>query len=276
MAQIEDFPVEPAGPRLRAGITRLSMITGTLAGALVGAACSSAAVSPLGAATGTTSQSGSSGTVAMSDVEILNFALNLEYLEAEFYSVSTTGKTLEQNGCQVSGTGTAGGTTGGAQVTFTDSTTQAIAREIYADEVEHVNLLRSVLGSQAIAKPAINLNGLGAETGSMSQFLMLSRAFEDTGVSAYGGAAPDIVSKTVLQTAAQILAVEAYHASAVRLLIAQMHIPTTAIDSMDVLPPPSGTQYFTDHNGLAVVRTPQQVAAIVKPFFPNGINGPLP
>lgn len=255
-----------APPSIRRGITRLSMLSTSLAGALAGVACSSGIASMPAAA-----------QTSMSDVDILNFALNLEYLEAEFYSVATTGQTIEQRGADISGTGNAGATTGGAMVTFTDATTAAIAKEIAGDELKHVAFLRSVLGSKAIAKPAINLNGLGTETGTQTMFLQLARAFEDTGVSAYGGAAYSIQSKTVVQAAAQILAVEAYHAGSIRTLVAQQNISTSATDSSDVLPPPSGTQYFTTiANGLAVIRTPQQVAAIVTPLFPNGINGPLP
>jgi hypothetical protein len=56
-------------------------------------------------------------------------------------------------------------------------------------------------------------------------------------------------------------------------MIAQMGIPTTKTDSEDVLPPPSGTDYFCDHKALAVSRTAKQVIAIVAPFFPDGLNG---
>ena len=107
----------------------------------------------------------------------------------------------------------------------------------------------------------------------MNVWLQLARAFEDTGVSAYGGAAPLVSSKEILATAAAILEMETYHASAIRLLVAQMGIPTTATDSMDVVPPPSGTDYFCDHNALAIQRTTAQVIAIVTPFFPQGLNG---
>ena len=111
-------------------------------------------------------------------------------------------------------------------------------------------------------------------TEKMTQFLVLARAFEDTGVSAYGGAAPLIQSKTVLGYAARILAVEAYHAGNIRLMTAQFGLQTKALDGQDVLPPPSGKKYFTDDNkGLAIVRTPEEVLAIVRPFFPNGLNG---
>lgn len=165
-----------------------------------------------------------------------------------------------------------------AMAASTPSTlTRAVALELAYDEQAHVKLLRSVLGSAAVAKPAINLNALGIGFASDSQFLVLARAFEDTGVSAYGGAAPLISSKQYLATAAQILATEALHSGNIREQIAIRGISVPALDGLDVLPPPAGSQFFTvDSNALAIVRTPQQVAAIVKPFFPNGINGNFP
>ncbi|MDQ2818337.1 MAG: hypothetical protein M3T49_09060, partial [Candidatus Eremiobacteraeota bacterium] len=60
----------------------------------------------------------------------------------------------------------------------------------------------------------------------------------------------------------------------IRLMVAQEGLATMKVDSQDVLPPPSGNHYFTtDDKGLAITRTVQQVIAIVKPFFPDGING---
>jgi hypothetical protein len=252
-------------PAAKSGISRLAMVSAMLGSAILGSACNSAVNTVPVAAQ------------SVSDVDILNFALNLEYLEAEFYSVAVTGATIEANGAAITGTGTSGGTTGGNQVAFTDSTTKAIAAEIQVDELTHVKFLRSVLGSQAIAKPAINLAGLGIGFASMAQFLVLSRAFEDTGVTAYAGAAPLISSKAYLAAAAEILAVEAYHAGSIRTLIAQQNISTNPpgpLDSQDVLPPPTGSQYFpTDVNSLAMSRTTTAVIAIAKPFFPNGLNG---
>jgi Ferritin-like domain len=210
------------------------------------------------------------------EAEVLNFALNLEYLEAEFYSVAVTGNTLSS-----SVTGGTSMATGGAKVTFTDPRVADIAAEILNDEMVHVQFLRSALGAVAVAEPAINLNALGIGFASQAQFLTLSRAFEDTGVSAYAGAAT-LLSGNNLQAAAQILATEAYHAGNIRLNVVQNAITVPATDRQDV--PPDETHFFTaDANGLAIKRTTSQVLAIVYAnpapgtasggFYPNGMNG---
>lgn len=210
-----------------------------------------------------------------SDFDILNFALNLEYLEGEFYNYSVYGRSIAQMGVPISGRGESGPTTGGVQTKFRNRITYGTAVELATDERDHVLFLRSVLGGDAVAKPAINLAALGM-TEEMSKFLVLARAFEDTGVSAYGGAAPLIDSKDVLGYAARILATEAYHAGNIRLMIAQYNLETKPLDSQDILPPPSGRQYFTTNNqALAIVRTPAEVLAIVRPFFPHGLNGKI-
>lgn len=227
-----------------------------------------------------------------SDVDILNFALNLEYLEAEFYTMAVYGKTLEQIGVGINGTGKAGPTTGGNSVTFEKYGTQKefsgrlylIAQQIQKDEMEHVTFLRSALGGSAVAKPAINLAALGQGFQDFTQFLQLARAFEDTGSSAYGGAAPLLSSKAYLAAAARIALTEAYHASNIRLLVAENNVHAIMLDSQDIIPPPSGTEFFpNDNNGLATVRTTSEVLAIVYHnaaagtshggFFPDGVNG---
>lgn len=221
---------------------------------------------------------------SFTDIDILNFALNLEYLEAEFYTIATTGKNISQINLAVSGSGVAGPTQGGAFVPMTGAM-RNIALEIAADERTHVTLLQNTilsLGGSPIAKPAINLNALGFGFGSFNDFLVLARIFEDIGVTAYGGAAPLITSKTVLGYAARILATEAYHASNIRLQIAQNNIATTALDGADHIPPPSGKGYFPlDANAITEVRTPGEVLflAFGSPnassggFFPGGVNG---
>ncbi len=209
----------------------------------------------------------------ITDYDILNFALNLEYLEAEFYTYATTGYGISHFGIPTGGVGDSGPTFGGKKVAI-DGIRLPVSLEIAQDERDHVLDLRSLLGNKAIAKPAIKLDALGIGFANEGQFLVLARAFEDTGVSAYCGAAPLIQSKTILGYAARILAVEALHSGNIRLMVAQEGLATMKVDSQDVLPPPSGNHYFTtDDKGLAITRTVQQVIAIVKPFFPDGING---
>ncbi|MBY0502796.1 MAG: ferritin-like domain-containing protein [Bryobacteraceae bacterium] len=225
---------------------------------------------------------------AITDLDILQFALNLEYLEAEFYTAATTGQAIAQFGSNITGSGTAGATTGGSQVTFSDAAISNIAKELASNEQVHVKLLRDTitgLGGTPIAKPAINLAALGIGFGSQADFLVVARALEDIGVTAYGGAAPLIQDKTILGAAARILAVEAMHAGAIRVQIARLNLPTTALDALDHIPPPSGTLYFnTDSNALSEVRTPGEVLKLAYGgaanatsggFFPTGVNGNL-
>jgi hypothetical protein len=222
---------------------------------------------------------------SFTDFDILNFALNLEYLEAEFYTYATTGQSISQMGLSVSGTGASGPTTGGSKVTFTSPMAQAIANEIAFDERTHVTLIQqsiAALGGKSIAKPAINLNALGIGFGSQNDFLVLARVFEDIGVTAYAGAANLIKNSLVLNYAARILAAEAFHAANIRLQIAQAGITTSPLDNADHAPPPSGSLYFSlDSNAIAETRTPGQVLYLAfgaanasqGGFYPAGVNG---
>jgi hypothetical protein len=228
-------------------------------------------------------------SAAVTDIDILNFALNLEYLEAEFYSLGTVGKTIDQLGINISGLTLGGATTGGSQVSFfNNSTLNNSLLQIAADERAHVTLLQTAikgLGGTPIAKPAINLNALGIGFASQEQFISLARIFEDIGVSAYGGAAPMISSSTILGYAARILAAEGYHAANLRLHAALYQAPGLLLDGADSVPPPTGTAYFpTNASGLPPVRTPGQVLylaygnaanATSGGFFPNGVNGTI-
>ena len=211
--------------------------------------------------------------------DVLNFALNLEYLEASFYLYATTGTGLSSTDM---GSG-AGMVTGGAQVTNFSPAVANIAAQIAADEKTHVELLRSALGGAAVAMPNINLGALGT-INNQTLFLQVARAFEDTGVSAYIGAAQYLVSSVPdLTYAAQILAVEAYHASNIRFNIIQMGLTSAATDSMDV--PPITSAYFCEKGALAIERAPQEVLNIVYAntstgvtsggFYPNGLNGTI-
>ena len=179
----------------------------------------------------------------VSDNDVLNFALNLEYLEAQFYSYAFSGTGL--TAAQTASTTQAGGglvastTNPPRKVDFTGETLIGqYAREIAQDEINHVNFLRAALTSAAVASPLININGDASgpftalakaanidltTTGgvfdpysSPNNFLLGSFVFEDVGVTAYKGSAGLLSSVAYLDAAAGILAVEGFHAGIIR------------------------------------------------------------
>ena len=172
---------------------------------------------------------------APTDADVLNFALNLEYLEANFYHYAVYGTPLDPS--MLTGTGTQGSIQGGQKVPFASPVVQRLATEIANDEMNHVVFLRSQLGASAVAEPAIDVSV--SPTSAFSQaaqsaglvpagtafnpyandesFLLGAYLFEDVGVTAYiGGSGVLINNKVYLEAAAGILAVEAYHASIIR------------------------------------------------------------
>ncbi len=184
-----------------------------------------------------------------SDTDILNFALNLEYLEANFYYLAAFGTTIDKpNPASVAAggpttgigiTGSSVGTPGvviakpNPMVPFSTVQVGSYATETAIEEGKHVSFLRSALGSAAVSQPAIDLltswNTLANAAGigpvfdpfaSDATFLIGAYVFEDVGVTAYHGAAPLIsrtdAGKKILGAAVGIHAVEAYHAGLVR------------------------------------------------------------
>ena len=262
-----------------------------------------------GLALGGTALADAEDDAAATDAAVLNFALNLEYLEAEFY-LRAIGQSLDDD--EIDGQGKLGGVTGGREVKFESKLVRDYAREIASDERAHVNFLRSALGEAKVARPAINLDeafaaaamaaGLGEGFDAFANennFLLGAFVFEDVGVTAYKGAAPLITNKTFLEAAAGILAVEAYHAGLIRTVLVSRELGEAAnaiSDARDSLDSSTdvdqgilnddGTSNIVpaDENAVAFSRSAADVLNIVYltpdaatsgGFFPNGVNGAI-
>lgn len=217
-------------------------------------------------------------------VDVLNFALNLEYFEANFYTYVTTG-----GGLQSAAQGTSPGTvSGGAKLTFVNPIVASVANQLATDEQEHVNFLRNAItavGGTPVSMPSINLAPAGTTAVTTdATFLAAARQFEAVGISAYAGGAQYLVTNlTGLNYAAQILDTESQHEGFLRELCITLGVTSGAVDSQDI-PPTSTAVFNTNANGLVAVRTTSQVLQILYGapgalgvskggYFPNGLNG---
>lgn len=144
------------------------------------------------------------------DIDILNFALTLEFLEAGFYKEAIDKVDLS-------------------------SDLKSLAEEIGANEQEHVDALSATimdLGGKPAKEPKFTF-----DLSDEKSFLDLAVTFEDTGVQAYNGAGPMLESKELLATAGMIVQVEARHAAAVRIKNGELPLidafdPTLSVDEV--------------------------------------------
>ncbi len=171
---------------------------------------------------------------APTPLQVLTLALNLEYLEAEFYLHAFTGSGLPAGDIGPN----PGQVTGGAKVPFKDPLVQAYAAEIATDELHHVEFLRAAIastGAPVPSRPAINIGtsftmlakaagliGPGQTFNAYANdtnFLLAAYIFEDVGVTAYHGGAKYLIGTPYLPAAAGIYSVEGYHAGLIRTIL---------------------------------------------------------
>jgi Ferritin-like domain len=164
--------VEKVGGASRAGFLRQAAVGGAALTGLLAAAPTASAQ-------------------AKSDVDILNYALTLEYLQAAFYTEA------EREGVLRGASARAAAVVGPV-------------------ERAHVKAFRKALGRAAVKEPTFNFQGV---TESRRRFLETAVAFEDLAVAAYKAKAPDLKSPALLAVAISIHSVEARHAAWMRRLV---------------------------------------------------------
>jgi hypothetical protein len=169
------------------------------------------------------------GDIPASDIDILNYALTLEYLEAAFYNEAVEKGALK-----------------GRLAEF--------AKVVAEHENAHVDALKKTLGDKAVKKPSFDFKGT---TGAAKSFADTAKVLEDAGVAAYLGQAGAIKATPVLQAAASILPVEARHAAWIASIIGNgAGTPSPAADAFQpaqsmtqILAAVSGTGFITRESG---------------------------
>ena len=175
------------------GISRASFILrgAMAAGAVYGATAVGPFVNRALGATGTT------------DVDILNFALTLEYLETDFYKVKA--KSLKLS-----------------------AATRKIAAQFGDQEAQHIAALTKAIqgaGGAPAKKPKFVFPASDEKS-----YLKLAYVLENTGVGAYNGAGPAIQNVELLAAAGSIVQVEARHAATIGLISGQSVVPNGGFD----------------------------------------------
>lgn len=292
--------------------TRRSFLAGAgavSAAALVSGCSSSAPVNAGG--TGPTTPT----PLDITDNDILNFALNLEYLEAEVYLRAATG-----SGVPAADAGSSPGTvTGGAQVNFSGNTVlQQFFYEIAQDELNHIRALRATITANSgtpIDRPAIDITagftGVATAAGLPASFNPFADANSitvgafsliDVGLAAYTGAAPLLTSNTILNAAAGIQAAEGYHSGAIRAYISGFASASgnavylnyanlistlrSTLDDQKETSLSTSTVVYADSNAIGWGHTTSETLHLVYGagggaglakggFFPNGLNGTI-
>ncbi|MER8777881.1 ferritin-like domain-containing protein [Mesorhizobium sp. M0977] len=244
------------------------------------------------------------------DEDIFRFALNLEYMEAEYYFRGTTGK-----GIDAADAGSKpGDVVGGKKVSFETPAIGEFMQEVAENELAHVRFYRKTLAKNAVDRPAIDFDagfkavaeaaGLGPDFdpfGNETNFVLGGMLFEDVGVTAYAGAATLLKNKDFLAAAAGILAVEAYHMGMARSTLYRKgekawKAANAVSDARDKIDGPEDKDQGIQVNGkanfvpstpdaIAFTRTPKEVLRIVYltdkdgvskgGFYPEGMNGTL-
>jgi len=227
-------------------------------------------------------------SVLSTDQQIIAFALNLEYLEVEYYGLHS-------------------------KVKFSTPALHDMAEEIFNNEKAHVAMYQDVLGKDAVGKPVIDVQagldmaalaaGLIKEKehfdplASQANFFLGGMLIEDVGVTAYTGALGSVQDESLRNVLAGVLACEAHHMGFVRSFLCQSDGKTleaanqisearNKLDDEKGLDQPvvlDGKFNFvpSDKNGVCFRRTPKQVLKLVTGgtqggFFPEGLSGEFP
>jgi len=274
---------------------------GTLAGGLMIGCGGSAGLSH-----GTTSTTSGGDGSGSTDADYLNFALNLEYLTAEYYLRGMTGSGLSDSDIGTS----PGAVDGGRAVSFATPLLRTVFQEFATEEQLHVRTLRSLLGTAAVARPAISFTNafaaVGVATGitgfdpfaDEDSFLLGAFLFEDLAVTAYYGLLSTLTVTTDVTSAVGIMGAECYHAGAIRKTIYDIGTATQTNAGRistwraglgngkdqqvsngilaNVAPTDSTTGYVFARSSREVLNVLYLTANVsAGGFFPNGLNGTI-